>query len=196
MSKKSGFLFGAVIGAAAALFLAPKKGSELREEAGKIYDDFKENPQEKLNTWRDSAVDFSADKFNEIKEKFDSGELSAEKAKDYLLAKRDLIKEKVDSGELSKDTVIDFFNDTRDAIVEKINTVKLTSEELFEEELFDEEESGLSDEVIAATAEFNDKKEEVEAFSEDKLDEAKAKLEDEANKIAEKAKSFSEGVEK
>ena len=42
MSKKTGFLVGALVGAAAALFLAPKKGSELREEAGKIYDDLKE----------------------------------------------------------------------------------------------------------------------------------------------------------
>ena len=48
MSKKTGFLVGALVGAAAALFLASKKGSELREGAGKIYDDLKENPQETL----------------------------------------------------------------------------------------------------------------------------------------------------
>ena len=33
MSKKTGFLVGALVGAAAALFLTPKKGSELREGA-------------------------------------------------------------------------------------------------------------------------------------------------------------------
>lgn len=83
MSKKTGFLVGALVGAAAALFLAPKKGSELREEAGKIYDDLKENPQETLTGMRDTALDFSAEKFNEIKEKFDSGEISADKAKEF-----------------------------------------------------------------------------------------------------------------
>ena len=97
MSKKTGFLVGALVGAAAALFLAPKKGSELREGAGKIYDDLKENPQETLTGMRDTALDFSAEKFNEIKEKFDSGEISADKAKEFLLSKRDLIMEKVDS---------------------------------------------------------------------------------------------------
>lgn len=191
MSKKSGFLFGALVGAAAALFLAPKKGSELREDAGKIYDDFKENPQDTFNNLRDNAVDFSTEKFNEIKTKFDSGELSADKAKEYLISKRDLIKEKVDSGELSKESVIDFFNDTRDAIVEKLNTVKMSSEELF-----DEEESDLSEEVAQAAATFNDKKEEiaeelsnkVEAVSDIDTD----KLSEEANKIAEKAKEFAE----
>ncbi|MCL2114500.1 YtxH domain-containing protein [Lactococcus protaetiae] len=190
MSKKSGFLVGALVGAAAALFLAPKKGSELREDAGKIYDDFKENPQETLNNLKDSAVDFSTDKFNEIKEKFDTGEISAEKAKDYLISKRDLIKEKVDSGELSKESVVSFFNDTRDAIVEKLNTVKLSSEELF-----DEDESHLSDEVVAAAAEFNDKKEDVVEATSDKVEEVKEeidteKLSEEANKIAEKAKEL------
>ena len=133
MSKKTGFLVGALVGAAAALFLAPKKGSELREGAGKIYDDLKENPQETLTGMRDTALDFSAEKFNEIKEKFDSGEISADKAKEFLLSKRDLIMEKVDSGELSKDSVVDFFNDTKDAVVEKINSMKDSGEELFDE---------------------------------------------------------------
>ena len=139
MSKKTGFLVGALVGAAAALFLAPKKGSELREEAGKIYDDLKENPQETLTGMRDTALDFSAEKF-----------------KDFLLSKRDLIMEKVDSGELSKETVIDFFNDTKDAVVEKINSMKESGEELF-----DEDESDLSDEAAEVVAKFSDAKDEV-----------------------------------
>lgn len=173
MSKKTGFLVGALVGAAAALFLAPKKGSELREGAGKIYDDLKENPQETLTGMRDTALDFSAEKFNDIKEKFDSGEISADKAKEFLLSKRDLIMEKVDSGELSKDSVVDFFNDTKDAVVEKINSMKDSGEELF-----DENESDISEEAAEVVAKFRDAKDEVkedidtESLAEEALKEA------------------------
>ncbi|QSE77341.1 YtxH domain-containing protein [Lactococcus taiwanensis] len=190
MSKKTGFLVGALVGAAAALFLAPKKGSELREEAGKIYDDFKENPQETLNVLKDNAVDFSADKFNEIKEKFDSGEISAEKAKEYLVAKRDMIKDKVDSGELSKDTVVDFFNETREAIMDKLNAMKESGEELF-----DEDESEMADEVAQVVAQFKDKEDEASDTIKEKLNDSAQALDTEplakeANKIAEKAKEL------
>lgn len=190
MSKKTGFLVGALVGAAAALFLAPKKGSELREEAGKIYDDFKENPQETLNVLKDNAVDFSADKFNEIKEKFDSGEISAEKAKEYLMAKRDMIKDKVDSGELSKDTVVDFFNETREAIMDKLNAMKESGEELF-----DEDESEMADEVAQVVAQFKDKEDEASDTIKEKLNDSAQALDteplaEEANKIAEKAKGL------
>ena len=190
MSKKTGFLVGALVGAAAALFLAPKKGSELREEAGKIYDDFKENPQETLNVLKDNAVDFSADKFNEIKEKFDSGEISAEKAKEYLMAKRDMIKDKVDSGELSKDTVVDFFNETREAIMDKLNAMKESGEELF-----DEDESEMADEVAQVVAQFKDKEDEASDTIKEKLNDSAQALDteslaEEANKIAEKAKEL------
>lgn len=179
MSKKTGFLVGALVGAAAALFLTPKKGSELREGAGKIYDDLKENPQETLTGMRDTALDFSAEKFNEIKEKFDSGEISADKAKEFLLSKRDLIMEKVDSGELSKDSVVDFFNDTKDAVVEKINSMKDSGEELF-----DENESDISEEAAEVVAKFSDAKDEV---IEDIDTES---LAEEAKKIADKAKEL------
>lgn len=121
MSKKSGFLsgalFGAVIGAAAALFVAPKKGAELREDAMGKYNEFKENPQGTLEDLRD----FSTDKFYEIKDKFDSGEYSADAAKEYLLARRDEIKAKVDSGELSIDSVRDFFQETKDKLAERLS---------------------------------------------------------------------------
>ena len=172
MSKKTGFLVGALVGAAAALFLAPKKGSELREGAGKIYDDLKENPQETLTGMRDTALDFSAEKFN-------SGEISADKAKEFLLSKRDLIMEKVDSGELSKDSVVDFFNDTKDAVVEKINSMKDSGEELF-----DENESDISEEAAEVVAKFSDAKDEV------KEDIDTESLAEEAKKIADKAKEL------
>lgn len=172
MSKKSGILIGALVGAAAALFLAPKKGEDLRDDAGKLYDDFKENPQEALNNWKDKTIDYSTEKFNDVKDKFDSGEISADRAKDFLFEKRDLIKEKVDSGELSKESVIAFFNATRDAIVDKINEIKSDSDELF-----DENESEFSEEVKQAADKFESKVDETAAAVGEKADEVKNDLE-------------------
>lgn len=195
MSKKSGFLAGALIGAAAALFFAPKKGSEMREDASKMYDDFKDDPEAALNNLRD----FSTEKFNDIKERFESGEISADSAKDYLTSKRDLIKEKVDSGELSKDSVIEFFNSTRDAIVDKINQAKEGTEELF-----DENESEITDEVVEKTAEFKEKlddsadtvAEKVEDVKEDAAEAVEnnvdfGKISEEAGELEKKAKDLS-----
>ncbi|MDR0199826.1 MAG: YtxH domain-containing protein [Streptococcaceae bacterium] len=122
MAKKSHFLLGAAVGAVAALFLAPKKGSEFQEDAKKAYSDFKENPQEFAKARLADAKDFSVEKFNDVKGKFDSGEYSADKARDYLLEKRDQIRERVESGDLSADNVKDFFNKTKDSLVSRFQT--------------------------------------------------------------------------
>lgn len=188
MAKKGGFLLGAFIGAGVALLFAPKKGSELREDAGKAYEEFKENPKETLNTWKDTAVDFSTEKFNEIKEKFDSGEISADKAKEYLLEKRDLIKEKVESGELSKETVLDFFNSTKTAITEKLQTAKSSTDELF-----DQEESDISEDVVSAVTAAEEKLGETIESVNDKVTEVTEKVDSE--KIVEKTKEMAHKVE-
>lgn len=121
MAKKSHFFkgvaIGAVVGTVVALFVTPKKGSELRESAVNKYNDFKEDPQATLGDFKD----FSVDKFNEVKSKFDSGEYSAEKAKDFLLEKRDVIKSKVESGDLSVDAVKDFFYKTKDSLTDRFS---------------------------------------------------------------------------
>ncbi len=51
MSRKRGnYLFlGAIIGFIAGLFLAPKKGSELRREVKDKFDEVKENPKDVLH---------------------------------------------------------------------------------------------------------------------------------------------------
>lgn len=190
MAKKNGFLLGALVGAAAALFFAPKKGSELREDAGKAYDEFKENPKETLNNWKDSAVGFSTEKFNEVKEKFDSGEISADKAKEYLIEKRDAIKAKVESGELSKESVVDFFNSTKTAISEKLNSAKETAEEtaeevaekVVEEAPFDAEESTVAEDVVSAVT-----------AAEEKLT---TTIESVTNRVSEETGKVAENVEK
>lgn len=50
MSKNKGkvFLIGSIIGFLFGIFLAPKKGSELRKEAKDKIEDIKENPREVL----------------------------------------------------------------------------------------------------------------------------------------------------
>lgn len=60
MSKNRGkfLFFGVIIGFIAGLFLAPKKGSELRKDAKDKFDEVKENPKDVLH-----------ETFNEVKEK-------------------------------------------------------------------------------------------------------------------------------
>ncbi|RDY25591.1 YtxH domain-containing protein [Romboutsia weinsteinii] len=60
MSKnRSKFLFfGVIIGFIAGLFLAPKKGSELRKDAKDKFDEVKENPKDVLH-----------ETFNDVKER-------------------------------------------------------------------------------------------------------------------------------
>lgn len=50
MSKKSGrfLLLGAIFGFIAGLFLAPKKGSELRKQAKEKFEEVKDNPKDVL----------------------------------------------------------------------------------------------------------------------------------------------------
>ncbi|GBG96969.1 YtxH domain-containing protein [Lactococcus termiticola] len=199
MAKKSGFLVGALIGAAAALFLAPKKGSELREDAGKAFDDFKADPKGTVSNVTDSAKAFYDEKFSDIKEKFDNGDISAERAKDYLVAKKDDIKAKIDSGELSKESVMDFVNKTKDSISDKFNTAKDSTEELF-----DEDESSISDSVVEAQEAVTEKAEEVKDAATEKVEEIASEvspaseskglsdLQRRADEIAEKAKELTE----
>lgn len=71
MSKRRGnfLLLGALIGFIAGLFLAPKKGSELRKDAKNKLDEIKENPKDVLQGTFDDVKekinDFIDDNFVE-----------------------------------------------------------------------------------------------------------------------------------
>ena len=129
---------------AAALATAPKEGKKLRQDVKDFYQDYKEDPQAKFDDLKDTAVnfydeksgqlvEFSTEKYNDIREKFDNGDISAEKAKDFLVAKKDDIKAKIDSGELSKEKVLDFLALTKEKIADKVNDLKGTVTEQAEE---------------------------------------------------------------
>ncbi|MGX7048063.1 hypothetical protein RU86_GL000495 [Lactococcus piscium] len=139
MAKKTGFLVGAILGviggAVAALATAPKEGKKLRKDVKDFYQDYKEDPKAKFDEVKDTAlnfydeksgkvVDFSTDKFNEMKEKFDNGEISTDKVKAFLVSKKAEIKAKVDSGELSKEKVMALLAATKDKLSDKVNELK------------------------------------------------------------------------
>ncbi|CEP98412.1 Gas vesicle protein [[Clostridium] sordellii] len=69
MSKNKGkyFLFGSIIGFLLGLFLAPKKGSELRKETKEKMDEIKENPREVL----DGTIETVKNKISNIVEDCD-----------------------------------------------------------------------------------------------------------------------------
>ena len=174
MAKKTGFVVGAILGviggAVAALVTAPKEGRRFRKDVKDFYQDYKEDPKGKINEVKDSAlnfydeksgqiVDFSTEKFNDIKDKYDNGEISAEKAKAYLLSKKSEIKAKIASGELSKDKVIDFLTVTKDKLADKVNEFKAgyaesdTEEEDFILELEGEDLLDQAADVVEETSE-------------------------------------------
>ena len=66
MSKKGGLLvvLGTLIGFTSGMLLAPKKGSDLREDAKEKFEDIKENPKKAL----DSVVGSVKEKINSFTE--------------------------------------------------------------------------------------------------------------------------------
>ncbi|GAA0864899.1 YtxH domain-containing protein [Paraclostridium tenue] len=74
MSKNKGkyFLFGSIIGFLLGLFLAPKKGSELRKEAKEKMDEIKDNPREVL----DGTIETVKNKISNIVEDCDINDVN------------------------------------------------------------------------------------------------------------------------
>lgn len=76
--KKGGFMiFGAIFGFILGLFLAPKKGSDLRKDAKEKFEDIKENPEEtvkntlesmknKLNTFSEGLFEVDEDEYEQM----------------------------------------------------------------------------------------------------------------------------------
>ena len=135
MAKKSHFLSGAIIGAAlgaAATFLTTtKKGEEMRLDALDRFNDFRDDPQAAFDDLKSASLD----RFNETKAKFESGEYSADKAKDYLLSKKDEIREMVESGDLSLDSVKEFISKATGSVKEGAENVADEAEDAVNEAL-------------------------------------------------------------
>lgn len=74
MSKNKGkyFLFGSIVGFLLGLFLAPKKGSELRKEAKEKMGEIKENPREVL----DGTIETVKNKISNIVEDCDINDVN------------------------------------------------------------------------------------------------------------------------
>lgn len=74
MSKNKGkvFLLGSIIGFLLGIFLAPKKGSELRKEAKDKMEDIKENPREVL----DGTIQTVKDKITTIVDDCDVNDIN------------------------------------------------------------------------------------------------------------------------
>lgn len=74
MSKNKGryFLLGSIVGFLLGLFLAPKKGSELRKEAKEKMDEIKENPKEVL----DGTIQNMKEKINNIVDDCDINDIN------------------------------------------------------------------------------------------------------------------------
>ena len=71
-NKSKYFLFGSLIGFLLGLFLAPKKGSDLRKEAKEKMDEIKENPREVL----DGTIETVKNKISNIVEDCDINDVS------------------------------------------------------------------------------------------------------------------------
>ena len=143
MAKKSGFfagvIFGALAGAAGALLTSPKKGEELRNDLKLQYDEYKENPQEKMAEYKELAQD------------------KALEARDYTTEKIDEFKEKVDNGDFSVEKVTDYLNEKKQAAADKIANAKEDMEES-DDELLPENLDDFEIHLNPSQSEDNDEK--------------------------------------
>jgi gas vesicle protein len=152
MVKKAGFLtgviLGALTGATVAFLTAPKEGKKLRREVKALYQDYQTDSKATLEDVRETVhqfyddksgqfVEFSTEKFNVIKEKFDTGEISVDKVKTFLIAKKDEIKTKIATGELSKDKVLELLNATKEKIADRVTELKETQDMDIDSNAFD-----------------------------------------------------------
>lgn len=98
MSGKKGGLvvFGAIFGFILGMFLAPKKGSELRKDAKEKFDDIKENPEEAVK----NSLESMKNKINSFSDNFlDEDDLEAMDLDDENIVISRVFKEVEDNAE-------------------------------------------------------------------------------------------------
>lgn len=139
MSKSSKFvttvLLGVAGGAAAAVFLASKSGQVIKEKVTNYLKDYQEDPEAKQAEWADKANELKSqavDKYTDVRQKFETGELTPEDIVETVKGKATELKDRV--------TQEDFFASLKEQASKlKEEVVVLEEEEFAEAEPFDAE---------------------------------------------------------
>ncbi|MCR5492511.1 MAG: YtxH domain-containing protein [Streptococcus sp.] len=123
-------IIGVASGAAAAYFLSTEKGKELQKKATKAYQAYKENPSEYHQKAKDKATeytDLAVDTFNDYKEKFESGELTADEflevVKEKGQAAADFASEKVSEFTSKVSEAVDEANDVKEETKAEVDDI-------------------------------------------------------------------------
>lgn len=115
-------IIGVASGAAAAYFLSTEKGKKFQKKAAKAYEAYKENPAEYHQKAKDKATeytDLAVDIFNDYRQKFESGELTAD---EFL----DTVKEK---GKAAADFASEKVSEFTSKVSEAVNETEEAKEE-------------------------------------------------------------------
>lgn len=128
MSKASKFLttlvLGAAGGTAAAVFLASKTGKVLREKVTDYIKDYQQDPESKHAEWVDKAHDLkdqAVEKYSDVKNRFESGELTTDDIVKTVKEKAEELKERVTQEEFFahlKDQVTKFKTETKEEVTD------------------------------------------------------------------------------
>lgn len=123
-------IIGVASGAAAAYFLSTEKGKELQKKATKAYQAYKENPSEYHQKAKDKATeytDLAVDTFNDYKEKFESGELTADEflevVKEKGQAAADFASEKVSEFTSKVSEAVDEADDVKEETKAEVDDI-------------------------------------------------------------------------
>lgn len=150
MSKKGGFLLGALIGGTAAavtaLLLAPESGKELRDKLAKQVDDLLDQASDYKEVSKETSHDFA--------------DLAKEKMSTYAKRLEELAKQLKENMAETAEEVVDFSEASMTEIKEELEEIKHAFSEGITEVAEEEETQDI---VIELTAAFTEEAEPTEA---------------------------------